>query len=239
MWRQSSLINIQSRQSAPPVHVNVTDFHCKDRKNSQKLTVNQHKHFIILGQKGISKKLDKDRELEEAKIAAQEKDKAIQLARIVDKEKDREIELAKIAAEEKVEMARIESIERQAEKNWEMKLSESESDKDLKVTTEVEFEKLKYSFEMQHQELMNQLKLQKANLLIRMRTDAMSEINECTIAVALTTYFFLKHTTSQKKWTAPSEFGTYCLCEQRRFRRACASAQSRQNLRWLAHTSSE
>ena len=33
-------------------------------------------------------------------------------------------------------------------------------------------------------------------------------------------------------WAAPSEFGTYRLCEQRRFRRACASAQSRQNLRY-------
>ena len=33
------------------------------------------------------------------------------------------------------------------------------------------------------------------------------------------------------KWTATNEFGTYRLCEQRRFRRACASAQSRQNLR--------
>ena len=32
------------------------------------------------------------------------------------------------------------------------------------------------------------------------------------------------------KWTATSEFGTYRLCEQRRFRQACASAQSRQNL---------
>ena len=32
-------------------------------------------------------------------------------------------------------------------------------------------------------------------------------------------------------WATPSEFGTYRLCEQRRFRRACASAQSRQNLR--------
>ena len=32
-------------------------------------------------------------------------------------------------------------------------------------------------------------------------------------------------------WTASSEFGTYRQCEQRRFRRACASAQSRQNLR--------
>ena len=33
------------------------------------------------------------------------------------------------------------------------------------------------------------------------------------------------------KWTASSEFGTYRLCEPRRFRRACASAQSQQNLR--------
>ena len=36
---------------------------------------------------------------------------------------------------------------------------------------------------------------------------------------------------SKHNWTASSEFGTYRLCEQRRFRRACASAQSRQNLR--------
>ena len=37
--------------------------------------------------------------------------------------------------------------------------------------------------------------------------------------------------TTFSTWAAPSEFGTYRLCEQRRFRRACASAQSRQNLR--------
>ena len=36
---------------------------------------------------------------------------------------------------------------------------------------------------------------------------------------------------SKNKWTASSEFGTYRLCEQRRFRPACASTQSRQNLR--------
>ena len=35
----------------------------------------------------------------------------------------------------------------------------------------------------------------------------------------------------RNNWAAPSEFGAYRLCEQRRFRRACASAQSRQNLR--------
>ena len=39
------------------------------------------------------------------------------------------------------------------------------------------------------------------------------------------------HTHSFIIWAAPSEFGTYRLCVQRRFRRACASAQSRQNLR--------
>ena len=41
----------------------------------------------------------------------------------------------------------------------------------------------------------------------------------------------LVRTFLKNKWTASSEFGTYRLCEQRRFRRACASAQSRQNLR--------
>ena len=41
--------------------------------------------------------------------------------------------------------------------------------------------------------------------------------------------FTYKH--NKHNWTASSEFGTYRLCEQRRFRRACASAQSRQNLR--------
>ena len=34
-------------------------------------------------------------------------------------------------------------------------------------------------------------------------------------------------------WAASSEFDIYRICEQRRFRRACASAQSRQNLRCL------
>ena len=40
-----------------------------------------------------------------------------------------------------------------------------------------------------------------------------------------------KRTSDNNNWTASSEFGTYCLCEQRRFRRACAFAQSRQNPR--------
>ena len=39
-----------------------------------------------------------------------------------------------------------------------------------------------------------------------------------------------KHGFAKIIWAASSEFGTYRLCEQRRFRRACASAQSRQNL---------
>ena len=43
--------------------------------------------------------------------------------------------------------------------------------------------------------------------------------------------FFLPKLKLYNIWAVPSEFGTYRLCEQRRFRRACASAQSRQNLR--------
>ena len=41
----------------------------------------------------------------------------------------------------------------------------------------------------------------------------------------------LHHKACKTNWTASSEFGTYRLCEQQRFRRACASAQSHQNLR--------
>ena len=47
-------------------------------------------------------------------------------------------------------------------------------------------------------------------------------------AFEVLTYQYL---TRDSLWAAPSEFVTYRLCEQRRFRRACASAQSRQNLR--------
>ena len=41
----------------------------------------------------------------------------------------------------------------------------------------------------------------------------------------------LEGTNAIYNWTASSKFGIYRLCEQRRFRRALASAQSRQNLR--------
>ena len=40
------------------------------------------------------------------------------------------------------------------------------------------------------------------------------------------------HGKPENNWAASSEFGTYRLCEQRRFRRACTSAQSHQNLRY-------
>ena len=50
-----------------------------------------------------------------------------------------------------------------------------------------------------------------------------------TISCALTVEV-MKPAAGFFKWTASSEFGTYRLCEQRRFRQACASAQSRQNL---------
>ena len=53
--------------------------------------------------------------------------------------------------------------------------------------------------------------------------------NECKIK---TKYIFLWSLILVSKWTASRDFGTYHLCEQRRFRRACASTQSRQNLRF-------
>ena len=55
--------------------------------------------------------------------------------------------MAKIATDREIEMARIERIERQAEKDREAKLAQIEGDKEAKLATEIDLEKLKYSFE--------------------------------------------------------------------------------------------
>ena len=126
-------------------------------------------------------KADKERELERHKLAAQEKHREIELARIAaeeakagkerelerDKlaaqEKDKEIELARIATEERLEMARIDGIAEQAERDRELKRTELETDRESKLSGEIELEKLKHSFEMKHLELMGQLEVQRAN----------------------------------------------------------------------------
>ena len=59
-------------------------------------------------------------------------------------------------------MARIESMERQAEKDREAKLAQIEGDKEAKLATEIELEKLKYSFERRHDDLKGQMNLQRA-----------------------------------------------------------------------------
>ena len=97
-----------------------------------------------------------ERELEKDKIAQVEKDREVELAKIAQVEKDREVELAKIAADRIIEMARIESIERQAEKDREAKMAQIEGDKEAKLATEIELEKLKYSFERRHDDLKGQ-----------------------------------------------------------------------------------
>ena len=109
---------------------------------------------------------EKDREIELAKIAAQDKERADKLAA---QEKDREIELARIAmeeaknaADERLEMARIEGIAEQAERDRELKRTELENDRESKWSSEIELEKLKHSFEMKHLELMGQLEVQRA-----------------------------------------------------------------------------
>ena len=105
---------------------------------------------------------DKERELERDRLAAQEKDREIELAKIAAQEKDKEIELARIATEERLEMARIEGIAEQAERDRELKRTELETDKESKLSSEIELEKLKHSFEMKHLELMSQLEVQRA-----------------------------------------------------------------------------
>ena len=96
-----------------------------------------------------------ERELERDRIAA-EKDK------LAAQEKDKEIELARIATEERLEMARIEGIAEQAERDRELKRTELETDRESKLSSEIELEKLKHSFEMKHLELMGQLEVQRA-----------------------------------------------------------------------------
>ena len=107
------------------------------------------------------------------KLAAQEKDREIELARIAAEEakadKDRELEReriaaeeAKIAADERLEIARIEGIAEQAERDRELKRTELETDREFKLSSEIELEKLKHSFEIKHLELMGQLEVQRA-----------------------------------------------------------------------------
>ena len=55
--------------------------------------------------------------------------------------------------------------------------------------------------------------------------------NAVELAEASDSHIDLWHYWVAEIWTASSEFGTYRLCEQRRFRQACASTQSHQNLR--------
>ena len=113
---------------------------------------------------------DKDRELERDRIAAQDKDRELERDRIATQDNDRELEEAKLATEEKkiaanerLEMARIEVIAEQAEKDRELKRTELETDRESKLSSEIELEKLKHSFEMKHLELMGQLEVQRAS----------------------------------------------------------------------------
>ena len=107
-------------------------------------------------------KADKERELEMDRIAAQEKERADKLA-AQEKYTFREIELAKIAANKRLEMARIEGIAEQAERDRELKRTELETYRESTLSSEIELEKLKHSFEMKHLELMGQLEVQRAS----------------------------------------------------------------------------
>ena len=101
-----------------------------------------------------------ERDIERDRIAAQKKERADKLAA---QDKDRELEKAKIAANEILEMARIEGIAEQAERNRELKRTDLETGKESKLSSEIELEKVKHSFEMKHLELMGQLEVQRAS----------------------------------------------------------------------------
>ena len=125
------------------------------------------------GERLTERKLERDRiaaqEKERTdKLTTQEKDREIELARIATQEKDREIEIAAeeaiISANERLEMARVEGIAEQAERDRELKRTELETDKESKLSNEIQLEKLKHSFEMKHLELMGQLEVQRASL---------------------------------------------------------------------------
>ena len=64
----------------------------------------------------------------------QEKERADKLSA---QDKDRELEEAKIAANERLEMARIEGIAEQAEGDRELKRTELETDKESKLSSEI------------------------------------------------------------------------------------------------------
>ena len=108
---------------------------------------------------------EKDREIELARIAAEEakadKERELERDKLAAQEKDREIELAKITAERDIEMARIEGTAEQAERDRELKRTELETDRESKLSSEIELEKLKHNFEMKHLELMGQLEVQR------------------------------------------------------------------------------
>ena len=60
--------------------------------------------------------------------------------RIAAHDKERELEEAKIVANERLEMARIEGIAEQAERERELKRTELETDKESKLSSEIELE---------------------------------------------------------------------------------------------------
>ena len=72
----------------------------------------------------LESKADNDRELERDRTAAEE---------------------TKIAANERLEMARIEGIAEQAERDSELKRTELEAGKESKLTSEIELEKFKHN----------------------------------------------------------------------------------------------
>ena len=138
----------------------------QDYERGERIAERELERDRIAAEKDKLAAQEKDREIELARIAAEEakgdKERELERDRLAAQEKDKEIELARIATEERLEMARIEGIAEQAERDRELKRTELETDRESKLSSEIELEKLKHSFEMKHLELMGQLEVQRA-----------------------------------------------------------------------------
>ena len=130
----------------------------QEKERADKLVTQEKDREIELARIAAEEtKADKDRELERDRIAAQEreradrivaqdKDRELERDRIAAQDKDRELEEAKIAANERLEMARIEGIAEQAERNRELKRTELETDKESKLLSEIRVGKIEAEF---------------------------------------------------------------------------------------------
>ena len=144
---------------------------------------------------------------EEAKIAQQEKDREIELAKIAAEEATERAKIvaqeADIGADRDVEMARIDSIAEQAEKDRDLKRTELESNEESKLASEIEIETLKHSFEMKPLMLTRQLQMQTASFkteLEQQTSEKLAHARDSKLPhLSLNIFYYILHNTTREQ----------------------------------------